>query len=63
MRNSSKHQVLAKIRYLESQMASLGHHLPDTYNYLRGELDTQKRILAELEVQETFDAIDAGVSR
>jgi len=58
MGNSSKHQVLSKIRFLEDQLVSLDHYLPETYDYLIRELDTQKRILAELEVQETFAAID-----
>jgi hypothetical protein len=60
MGNSSKHQVLSKIRFLEDQLVSLDHYLPETYDYLIRELDTQKRILAELEVQETFAAIDQG---
>jgi hypothetical protein len=60
MGNSSKHQVLSKIRFLEDQLVSLDHYLPETYNYLMRELDIQKRILAELEIQETFAAIDQG---
>jgi len=60
MGNSSKHQVLSKIQFLEDQLVSLDHYLPETYDYLIRELDTQKRILAELEVQETFAAIDQG---
>ena len=60
MGNSSKHQVLSKIRFLEDQQVSLDHYLPETYDYLMRELDIQKCILAELEVQETFAAIDQG---
>jgi hypothetical protein len=60
MGNSSKHQVLSKIRFLEDQLVSLDHYLSETYDYLICELNTQKRILAELEVQETFAAIDQG---
>ena len=63
MGNSSKHQVLSKIRFLEDQLVSLDQYLPETYDYLMRELDIQKRILAELEVQETFAAIEAGRSR
>ena len=63
MGNSSKDQALSKIRFLEVQLVSLDHYLPETYDYLIRELDTQKRILAELEVQETFAAIEAGNSR
>jgi len=60
MGNSSKQQVLSKIRFLEDQLVSLDHYLPETYDYLIRELDTQKRILAELEVLATFAAIEAG---
>jgi len=63
MGNSSKEQVLSKIRFLEDQLVSLDHYLPETYDYLMRELDTQKRILVELEVQETFAAIDGGQSK
>jgi hypothetical protein len=60
MGNSSKDQVISKIRFLEDQLVSLDHYLPETYDYLMRELDIQKRILAELEVQKTFAAIDQG---
>jgi len=60
MGNSSKHQVFSKIRLLEDQLVSLDHYLPETYHYLMRGLDTQKRILAELEVLETFAAIEAS---
>ena len=63
MGNSSKQQVLSKIRFLEDQLVSLDHSLPETYDYLMRELDTQKRIMAELEVLETFAAIDAEKSK
>jgi len=60
MGNSSKQQALSTIRFLENQLVSLDHYLPETYDYLMWELDIQKRILAELEVLETFAAIDTG---
>lgn len=63
MGNSSKQQVLSKVRFLEDQLVSLDHYLPETYDYLMQELDIQKRILAELEVQETFASIDAEKSK
>ena len=63
MGNSSKQQVLSKIRFLEDQLESLDHYLPETYDYLIRELDIQKRILAELEVQDTFASIDAEKSK
>ena len=60
MGNSSKDQVISKIRFLEDQLVSLDHYLPETFDYLMRELDIQKCILAELEVQDAFAAIDQG---
>jgi hypothetical protein len=51
--------INAKIDYLEDQLVSLNHFLPDTYDYLMAELDAQRRLLAEIEVNEIFLEIDA----
>jgi hypothetical protein len=56
--NTVKSRVQQKIRFLEDQLVSLDHYLPETYEYLIQELDLQRRHLAELEVTETFDEID-----
>lgn len=53
-----KSRVQQKIRFLEDQLVSLDHYLPETYDYLMQELDIQPRLLAELEVSETFQEID-----
>ena len=53
-----KSKSIAKIQFLEDQLTSLGHYLPDTYEYLMRELDIQKRILAEIEIQEHFSLVD-----
>lgn len=53
-----KERTLNKIRFLEDQLMSLDHYLPETYDYLMRELDFQKLTLAELEVQEHFNALD-----
>jgi len=55
----SKHQVVAKIDFLETQLSDLNHYLPETYEYLLEQLDHQKRILAELEVAEVFRSVDS----
>jgi len=59
MPNSSKTQVFAKINFLEQQLVSLDHFLPETHEYLMVELDLQKRQLAEIEVSETYKQIEA----
>ena len=47
-----------KIRFLEEQLASLDHYLPETYDYLMQELDLQRRLLVELEIKDAFALID-----
>lgn len=56
--NTIKSRSIAKIQFLEDQLTSLDHYLPDTYEYLMRELDIQKRILAEIEIQGHFDLLD-----
>jgi hypothetical protein len=53
-----KDKVLIKIQFLEAQLVSLDHYLPETYEFLLQGLDQQKRILAELEVNNAFESID-----
>jgi hypothetical protein len=53
-----KERTLNKIRFLEDQLVSLDHYLPETFDYLMRELDLQKLTLAELEVQEHFNTLD-----
>jgi hypothetical protein len=55
-----KERTRNKIRFLENQLISLDHYLPETYEYLMQELDLQKRILAEIEIEEHFTSIDAN---
>ena len=57
--NTLKTRTQNKIRFLEDQLVSLDHYLPETYEYLMAELDHQRCQLAELEVQETFQQIEA----
>lgn len=57
--NTLKTKVQSKIQFLEDQLVALDHYLPETYEYLMAELDQQRRQLAELEVQETFQQIEA----
>ena len=53
-----KDKTLNKIRFLEDQLVSLDHYLPETYEYLMEELDLQKRNLAKIEIEEHFASID-----
>jgi hypothetical protein len=56
---SIKSHLLAKIGFLEDQLESLTQYLPETYQYLMMELDLQKRQLAEIEVLENYQQIEA----
>ena len=53
-----KDKTLNKIRFLEDQLVSLDHYLPETYEYLMQELDFQKKNLAKIEIEEHFTSID-----
>ena len=55
-----KERTVNKIRFLEDQLVSLDHYLPETHEYLMQELDLQKRNLAEIEIEEHFASIDAN---
>jgi hypothetical protein len=62
-RNSDlKTRTLNKIQFLENQLVSLDHYLPETYEYIMRVLEVQKRTLAELEVEEHFTHIDQNES-
>jgi len=58
MLTPNKQQVLAKIDFLENQLENLNHFLPDTYEFLMHQIDCHRRVLVELEVNETFELID-----
>ena len=53
-----KDKTLNKIRFLEDQLVSLDHYLPEAYEYLMQELDQQKKNLAKIEIEEHFTSID-----
>ena len=55
MPNSNKTQVVAKINFLEQQLISLDHYLPETYEYLMEELDYQEKELMKIKIK-LFDS-------
>ena len=58
MLTSNKQQILAKLDYLETQLENLNQYLPETYEFLIRQIDCQKRVQVEIEVNETFELID-----
>jgi len=58
---SSERQILeSKITFLQKQLDSLDHYLPETYQYLIEQMDAQQVLLKQLEVQEHFATIDSS---
>jgi hypothetical protein len=58
--SNNRERIQAKIDFLQQQLQELKDYfyVPETYQYLIGELDTQHLLLKQLEVQEQFAAID-----
>ena len=52
--NPSIHQVQCRISYLQEQLDSLEHYLPETYQFLMEEMDVQQRNLMELKIQSYY---------
>ena len=47
----TQQQVLERIAFLENQLNSLEHFLPETYSFLMEELDVQQRDLMKMKIQ------------
>ena len=50
----SIHQVQCRIAFLQEQLDSLEHYLPETYQYLMNEMDAQQRVLMELKISSYY---------
>ena len=51
----NQEQVQSRITFLEDQLNSLEHYLPETYQYLMAQLDCQQRNLMELRVKQFYN--------
>ena len=58
--SSERQKLDSKITFLQQQLDSLDHYLPETYQFLITEMDTQQVLLKQLEVQEHFATIDSN---
>jgi len=54
----SRSRLKSKIAFIEKQISSLDNYLPETYEYLMSVLDSQKCLLAEIEVKNFFLNVD-----
>lgn len=47
-------QIEDRIAFLQEQLESLVHYLPETYQYLMAEMDLQQRELMEYKVKDFY---------
>jgi len=47
-------RIQERITFLEKQLDSLDHYLPETYHFLMAELDLQQRELMEHKIQDFY---------
>jgi hypothetical protein len=47
--------VERRIEFLQEQLNSLDHYLPETYQFLMAELDSQQRILMEIRIHQFYE--------
>lgn len=50
--------IQACIEYLQEQLDSLEHYLPETYQYLMDEMDHQHHALIKLKVQDFYSNLN-----
>jgi uncharacterized coiled-coil protein SlyX len=59
---TDRQRLESKIAFLQQQLDSLDHYLPETYQYLMEQMDSQQVLLKHLQVQEQFALIDSSGS-
>ena len=52
--NCRKESIEASINFIQQQLDSLEHYLPETYQFLMEEMDSQQRNLIELKVKDFY---------
>ena len=50
----TQEQIQQRINFIQQQLDSLEHYLPETYQYLMEEMDSQQRNLIELKVKDFY---------
>ena len=51
----SQEQIQQRISFLQRQLDSLEHYLPETYQYLMAEMDHQQCHLMELRIKDFYE--------
>ena len=52
--NCGKESIEASINFIQQQLDSLEHYLPETYQFLMEEMDCQQQALMQLKIQEFY---------
>ena len=52
---TDRQRLESKITFLQQQLDSLDHYLPETYQYLMAEMDHQQCNLMELRIQDFYE--------
>jgi len=55
---STQQQVQQRIIFLQKELDSLEHYLPDTYQFLMAEMDNQQRELVAFKIQEFYQELN-----
>ena len=50
----TQEQIQQRIHFIQQQLDSLEHYLPETYQFLMEEMDSQQRNLIELKVKDFY---------
>ena len=54
---STQNQVQQRINFLQKELDSLEHYLPDTYQFLMAEMDNQQRELVAIKIQDFYQEL------
>ncbi len=54
---STQQQVQLRINFLQKELDSLEHYLPDTYQFLMAEMDNQQRELVAIKIQDFYQEL------
>jgi len=57
---TERQRLESKIAFLQQQLDSLDHYLPETYQYLMEQMDSQQVLLKHLQVHQHFAVIDSS---
>jgi ABC-type phosphate transport system auxiliary subunit len=54
---STQWQIQQRINFLQNELDSLEHYLPDTYQFLMAEMDNQQRELVAIKIQDFYQEL------